>query len=135
MADRTTDWWNQAQRDVSHAESAWEDGRHEWACFAAQQGAEKAVKALHLSYNQESWGHMVARLLKDLPSSCPAPEDLIERAQVLDNFYIPARYPDSHPEGAPFEHFGSLQSQTALEHARAILDFVRPQLAERREGS
>jgi HEPN domain-containing protein len=78
---------------------------------------------------------MVARLLKDLPSSCPAPEDLIERAQVLDNFYIPARYPDSHPEGAPFEHFGSLQSQTALEHARAILDFVRPQLAERREGS
>jgi len=30
------------------AEIARGAGRHEWACFAAQQGAEKGVKARHL---------------------------------------------------------------------------------------
>lgn len=34
------------------------------ACFAGQQAAEKAVKALHLSLGQEAWGHVIARLLQ-----------------------------------------------------------------------
>jgi HEPN domain-containing protein len=53
----------------------------------------------------------------------------VERARVLDTFYIPARYPNSHPEGAPFEHYGTLQSEEAIEHAGQILDFVRAQMA------
>jgi HEPN domain-containing protein len=48
---------------------------------------------------------------------------------VLDNFYIPTRYPDSYPEGSPFEHYGPLQSQEAIRHARAILEFVDSALA------
>ncbi|WP_211230153.1 HEPN domain-containing protein [Desulfovirgula thermocuniculi] len=36
-------------RDLEQAEDSRRAGRHEWACFAAQQAAEKAVKALHLS--------------------------------------------------------------------------------------
>jgi len=42
-------------------------GRHEWACFASQQAAEKALKALHLACNQEAWGRVVAQLLAELP--------------------------------------------------------------------
>ncbi|MGD0954125.1 MAG: hypothetical protein ABR985_17335 [Methanotrichaceae archaeon] len=34
-------------------------------------------------------------MLEDLPR--PAPEDLIDVARVLDNFYIPTRYPNGHP--------------------------------------
>ncbi len=34
MPNRALDWLRQADR-------------HEWACFAAQQAAEKVVKALH----------------------------------------------------------------------------------------
>lgn len=63
MPNRAQDWFRQAEKDLEQAGESQESGRHEWACFAAQQAAEKAVKALHLSYNQESWGHMVARLL------------------------------------------------------------------------
>jgi HEPN domain-containing protein len=48
MTDRSKDWFNQALRDLEQAESSQAEGRHEWACFAAQQSAEKAVKALHL---------------------------------------------------------------------------------------
>lgn len=127
MSNRATDWFRQAERDLEQALDSRVAGRHEWTCFAAQQAAEKAVKALHLARGQEAWGHVVARLLQELPE--PPPAELVERGRVLDNFYIPARYPDSHPEGSPFEHFGPLQSQDALDHARTILAFVRHALA------
>jgi HEPN domain-containing protein len=85
MPNRADDWFSQAVRNLEQAEASRRDGRHEWACFAAQQAAELAVKALHMWYGQEAWGHVVARLLEDLPS--PPPADLIERSKVLDNFY------------------------------------------------
>jgi len=129
MADRSRDWLKQAERDLAHATESREAGRHEWACFAAQQAAEKAVKALHLSLGQEAWGHAVARLLTELPASSAAASDLVDKARVLDAFYIPARYPNAHPEGAPFEHYGSLQSGEAMRYAGEILMFVRAQMA------
>jgi HEPN domain-containing protein len=129
MPDRSRDWFNQASRDLEQAEESRRSERHEWACFAAQQGAEKAVKALHLRLGQEAWGHVIARLLRELPSNAPAPTELIEKARVLDAYYIPPRYPNSHPEGAPFEHYGPLQSQEAICYAREILEFARSHMA------
>jgi HEPN domain-containing protein len=129
MANRAPDWFNQALQDLDQAEDSRAAERHEWACFAAQQAAEKAVKALHLHLGQEAWGHVIAKLLMELPDAAPVPKDLVERGRVLDNFYIPSRYPNSHPEGAPFEHYGPLQSDEAIRHARAIIEFVRSQMA------
>lgn len=129
MPNRARDWYRQAQRDLEQAVDARQAGRHEWACFAAQQAAEKAIKALHLHVGQEAWGHVVARLLRELPAHIDLPEALVEQARVLDNFYIPTRYPNSHPEGAPFEHYGPLQSEEALRYAGAILTFVDLQMA------
>lgn len=128
MAARAQDWFRQAERDLEQAESSRREKRHEWACFAAQQSAEKAVKALHLSLGQDAWGHVVARLLSELPIDVP--EDLVEKAMVLDGFYIPTRYANSHAEGPPFVHFGSLQSGEALRFAREIIDFAGPYLAK-----
>ncbi len=102
MPNRSTDWFLQARRDLDQARSSKAEARHEWACFATHQAAKKAVKALHLALGQEAWGHVVARLLGELPH--PPREDIIEKARVLDNFYIPTRHPNEHPAGAPFEH-------------------------------
>jgi HEPN domain-containing protein len=102
MANRARDWLNQAVQDLAQAEVSRDTGHHDWACFAAHQAAEKAVKALHLHLGQEAWGHVVARLLVELPSTVSMPKDLVEKARVLDTFYVPSRYPNSHPEGAPF---------------------------------
>jgi len=129
MSNRALDWFKQAIRDLEQAEESRRGGRHEWACFVAQQASEKAIKALHLHLGQEAWGHVVARLLQDLPDTVSVPEELVEKAHVLDSFYIPTRYPNSHPEGAPFEHYGSLQSEEAIRYAREILEFVRSQMA------
>jgi HEPN domain-containing protein len=72
---------------------------------------------------------VAARLLRELPGQVVVPDELVEQARVLDNFYIPTRYPNSHPEGAPFEHYGPLQSEAAIRYASAILAFVRLQMA------
>ena len=127
MPDRANDWFQQAKRDLEQAKSSKAEARHEWACFAAQQAAEKAVKALHLSLGQEAWGHVVARLLKELPIAVP--DELIDKAKVLDAFYIPTRYANGHPEGAPFEHYGPLQSADGINYAREIIEFVGAQMA------
>jgi HEPN domain-containing protein len=127
MANRAPDWLAQAERDLEQAGESRAAGRHKWACFASHQAAEKAVQALHLRLGQDTWGHVVARLLGELPM--PVPPELIDRARVLDGFYIPARYPNSHPEGAPFEHFGGLQSEEAIRYAGEILGFVRSSMA------
>ena len=127
MTDRSKDWMAQAERDLEQARASRTEDRHEWACFAAQQAAEEAVKALHLARGQEAWGHVVAQLLRELPLQIPA--DLVEKGKVLDNFYVPSLSPNGHPQGAPFEHYGPIQSEQAVELAGQILVFVRSQMA------
>ena len=127
MPNRSGDWLAQAIRDLEQARSSRTEGRHEWACFAAHQAAEKAVKALHLNLGQDAWGHVVAHLLVELPS--PPPEELLEKAKVLDNYYVPTRYPNGHPAGAPFEHYGRIQSDEAVRYASEIIEFVSAQMA------
>ena len=51
------------------------------------------------------------------------------RLRVLDALYIPTRYPDSLPDGAPTDHFGRLQSQDAFQHAYAIVSSISNELA------
>ena len=63
----------------------------------------------------------------ELPCSVEA--GLIEKAKVLDNFYVGTRYPNGHPEGPPFEHYGEIQSGEALRYAGEILAFVPAQMA------
>lgn len=129
MANRADDWFRQAVRDLEQAEESGRAGRHEWACFAAHQAAEKAIKALHLYHGQEAWGHVIARLLRALPEAASVPPTLVEKGRVLDNFYIPTCYPNGHPEGAPFEHYGPLQSEEAIRYAREIIEFARARMA------
>ena len=129
MSSRAHDWFRQAERDLEQAEDSSAAGRHEWACFAAHQAAEKAAKAVHLACGQEAWGHVVAKLLVELPARLAVPQELVDKAKVLDNFYVPARYPNGHAEGAPFEHYGPLQSQDAIAYAREIVGLGRLHLA------
>jgi HEPN domain-containing protein len=82
---------------------------------------------MHLG--QEAWGHVITRLLGQLPSAVKAPDDLREKASFLDNLYVPSRYPNGHAEGAPFEHYTQLQSDQAVRYASEIIEFARSQMA------
>jgi HEPN domain-containing protein len=129
VANRAGDWFKQALRDLEQAEDSRRAGRHEWACFASHQAAKKAVKALHMAQGQEACGHVIARLLDQLPDTALPSPTLIDKARVLDAFYIPTRYPSAYPEGAPFEHYGPLQSEEAIRYAGEIVEFVRAHMA------
>jgi HEPN domain-containing protein len=59
MPSRYEDWLRQAGRNIGHAQNALEDGDYDWACFAAQQTAKKAVKALFRFLTADAWGHSV----------------------------------------------------------------------------
>jgi HEPN domain-containing protein len=100
MASRAEDWVRQARRDLAHAGNALADGTFEWAAFAAQQGAEKAVKAVFQHLGGEARGHSVSQLLGALPEAVRPPRDLIEAAKELDKHYIRTALSELVPGGS-----------------------------------
>lgn len=125
MANRAPDWFAQSSHDLNHAQNALNDGDYDWACFAAHQAAEKAVKALFLDLGGEAWGHAIMRLLTDLGARIDVPEELIKAAQRLDKHYIPTRYPNGFDTGAPRDYYTEEEAQRAIEDARDIYNFVK----------
>lgn len=121
MARRAGDWMRRAERDFRHARNALEHGDYEWTCFAAQQAAEKTLKAL---YEQEGWearGYSILGLLRGLKNSYEVPDEFYPFARLLTRYYIEARYPNGFPERAPFEYFDEEMAQEAVRAAEAIL--------------
>ncbi len=132
---RARDWWVQAEADLRHARHALEDEDYEWACFAAQQAAEKALKAVFEQRGQQAWGHSVTRLLQALETQGVTIEAaLLDAAKMLDKLYIPTRYPNGLVEGAPTEFFTREEATHAIRCAEAILRFGHGLLAGPKSG-
>lgn len=130
MTSRHADWVKQGKRDLEHARRALDAGDYEWACFAAQQGAEKGVKALYQKAGGVAWGHSVTALLEGLPEPCQPDDRLLDAAKELDKHYIPPRYPNAHPGGAPYEYYTKGEAERAISNADQILRFCAGLLAE-----
>lgn len=126
MTGRAEDWFRQAEADLLHARNSMDDGQHEWACFAAQQAAEKAAKAAHAALGQEAWGHVVTELLDALRVREPSIDDaLLDRARALDKLYIPTRYPNGLAAGAPADFYTRPEAERAIGDAEAVLAICR----------
>ena len=69
--NRYQDWLAQAQRDFDKARLDLEHEYWEWACFTAQQAAEKAVKALLLFQGLDAWGHAITPMLRKIQNLSP----------------------------------------------------------------
>jgi HEPN domain-containing protein len=123
MPERHQDWMRQARLDLEHARLAAREGHLEWAVFAAQQAAEKACKALHMSLGGDAWGHDLTALLGALPQEHRAEDDLVDRAKALDKHYIPSRYPNGFDQGTPRDHYTEREAEAAIADAEAILEF------------
>ncbi|HFD38746.1 MAG TPA: HEPN domain-containing protein [Anaerolineae bacterium] len=128
MSNRAHDWLVQSAHDLQHARHAVEDGDYDWACFAAHQAAEKAVKGLLLSLGGEGWGHAISRLLVDLSRELSLPDGLLSAAQRLDKHYIPTRYPNGFDVGAPRDYYTVGEARQAIQDAERIHDFCQQSL-------
>ena len=91
------------------------------ACFLAHQVAEKALKAL--AYNRGDRyviGHSLTELISDLTTVHPAVSEHLESMGVLDQYYLPTRYPDALPGSTPFEVFSETQAGNGVDAAGAV---------------
>jgi HEPN domain-containing protein len=129
MADRSDDWITQGRRDLASARAQREDGFHEWACFIAQQGAEKALKAVLQRWGAEAWGHSIVGLLEAVGERVALAQDMRTAARTLDRYYIPARYPNGYAQGTPADYIHREDADAAINGAEEILRFCDGLLA------
>lgn len=128
--ERSKDWLDEAKGDLEHARNDLQGGFYNWACFSAQQAAEKAIKAVFQRMGAEAWGHSVADLLKELSKKHKIPENLSNRALELDKAYIPTRYPNVHPSGSPRWRYTKEEARRLIRHAERIAKFCSDLLSK-----
>ncbi|MEM4245662.1 MAG: HEPN domain-containing protein [Candidatus Bathyarchaeia archaeon] len=133
MVERSVDWLNQAYRDIKQAEASFRDGFYEWACFASQQAAEKAVKGLIQGFGGEAWGHSVAALIDALPERVRSPR-LRDKALELDQAYITSRYPNAHPAEYPGRVFTAKMAKRLINYSKEIVRYCKKALKESKRG-
>ena len=123
--NRWRDWYEQSKRDYERALIDIQYGYYEWACFTLQQSAEKAIKALGMARGLTLWGHSLTELLKwiEQETGIEVPASVLDRARLLDLYYIPPRYPNSFASGKPADYFTEAQAREALDAADQIIRF------------
>ena len=128
--ERSKDWMDEAEGDLEHARSDIAGRYYNWACFSAQQSAEKAAKEVFQKLGAEAWGHSVADLLDELSKQYAVPEKLMNGALELDKAYIPTRYPNAHPSGSPRSRYTREEARRLIEQAEKIVKFCSDLLSQ-----
>ena|SRR3979409_2407448 len=124
-------WIEQAERDLDVARHLAANAFHEWACFTAQQSAEKAVKAVRVLLGtpiETIKKHEMSELLAEIPGLHPRPDPKLAQASLLDAHVQGARYPGYRGQGpnAPCRTYQASDSAGAIEIAKAVLAFCKP---------
>jgi len=119
-------WLKQAKADLAVAQTLLSTEHYAAACFHAQQGAEKALKSVLMANGQRLvWGHSVRDLAMQCETYDPSFAELAEVGSLLDQFYIPTRYPNGLPSPAvPSENFTRSQASVAKDMAEKVLQKV-----------
>ncbi|MBW2139219.1 MAG: HEPN domain-containing protein [Deltaproteobacteria bacterium] len=119
-------WLLQAKKDLDDAAYLMKGSRFNTACFLAQQAAEKALKAFLYNADMELvWGHSVAELCHDASLIETSFEALKKEIAILDQYYIPTRYPNGLPGGVPYEAYDIEDAQKAIRLATKVIDHVK----------
>ena len=119
-------WFEQARADLGAAEDSAATGHHEWACFQAQQAGEKALKAFLYAQGRTSVvTHSVRRLVQEGTVADASLAALDDAARLLDQHYIPTRYPNGlDEETTPAAYYDRKDADRCLQSARSILELV-----------
>lgn len=118
---RDVAWLKQARSDLKFARLALANEFYAQACFIAQQCAEKALKSLLFKRGAKViLTHSIAKLCQEARMN----GRLLEKAKLLDQYYLSSRYPDALPDGSPCEIFTKTQAMQAVSYASAIVSKV-----------
>jgi HEPN domain-containing protein len=125
-------WLQTAEEDWNAAQVLLNSGMYAQACFYAQQSGEKAIKSLWYLVDADPWGHSVQRLVAEFPH-CAEIADLdvwLGYGALLDQFYIPTRYPNGLPDLTPGQVYRLEDARRSLEAAHALIAACRKWLEE-----
>jgi HEPN domain-containing protein len=93
-------WFSMAESDLNFAKVGLREKFYSQVCFLSQQAIEKTLKGylVHLGRSYPKTHKLV-----DLHRLCGAKflEPFKNKLKLIDEFYIPARYPDGIPGGLP----------------------------------
>lgn len=118
-------WLKQAESDLAYAEFGLREGFFAQACFQCQQVCEKAIKAVRYARGERA---VLGHALVELAASLDAMEKFRESFAVLDQYYVPTRYPNGLPGGIPSDVYTENQAAAAVDIARQVVAAVRAEL-------
>lgn len=121
-ADR---WLKQAESDLAYAELGLREGFYAQVCFQCQQVCEKAIKALRYGRGERV---VLGHALVELAASVPVMARFRDSLAVLDQYYVPTRYPNGLPGGIPSDVYTGDQAAAAVDTARQVVAAVRAEL-------
>ena len=127
-------WTDQRERDLSLAQLALDNDYPEWACYLAQQAAEKAVKSVFFEL-ETHWPHQfTVHNINDLILYVPAKflvganrSEFSEAAErfVAEEIHNAPRYPGILPPGySPQDKFDDIKAKEFIRDARVIVENV-----------
>lgn len=121
---RAGDWLREAEAELAAARDLL-TGRHwSWCCFTCQQSAEKSVKALGEHFQAQEFGHNLNLLLRAIETHATVTGAVRAACARLNRYYIPARYPDAFPQGAPTDQYFHVDAAAAVADAEEVYGFA-----------
>jgi HEPN domain-containing protein len=126
------DWLEEAKADFRHAMQAYRPGSHNWACFAAEQAAEKATKAFLIGVLRKRpiHTHDLTVLQRRTQGRLKMPAATTSGLPELSAYFTGARYPNSGLN-RPSVPITGIQARRAITTARGVLAVVKREIARR----
>jgi HEPN domain-containing protein len=116
-------WLDKAKQFEGYAKRELAEGRYDASAFFAQQAVELLLKGLLLKRTgARPYTHSLVELLQALAEQLgvPVPEEVLKAAEMLEEHYISARYPD-----ARLNEYRRWEAEEALSALRRIWEYVR----------
>jgi HEPN domain-containing protein len=67
-------------------------------------------------------------MLRLIGQDMDVPAEVLDRARLLDLYYIPPRYPNGFASGKPADYFTEAQAREALDAADQVIRFCESHL-------
>jgi HEPN domain-containing protein len=121
-------WLSQAQYDLDAAQHSLQTGFYEWACFQAEQAAEKALKSVIVFHGKSAPKlHKLGVLIGIMKSVDVRFRGIHIDIAELQSYTFSARYPFLIPGNfeTPHDYIDQGDAEICIQQAQTILNLVR----------